>query len=404
MPEPRRTKRLVGYLEAAAGVALTTALIGALLSRAAIANASSLYLVVILTVAVRHGFRPSAWAALLAFVSFNWFHLQPLHTLTVGQLEELLALLLFLLVAAVTGQLAAAQRRQVDEARRREAELRALAAERDRLARDALDVEVLRRTDRARSALFASVSHDLRTPLTSIKASAGALLHDQVEWAPDERRAFARAIEDEADRLNQIVQELLDMSRIEAGAIVPALALYPLDALVGEAVARLRPAAAGHLVSVDVPEDLPPVPCDYVLIGQVLYNLVENALKHTPPGTRVRIEGDVRFGSARVAVTDEGPGIPPEALSRVFEKFFRVRSGDTAGTRGTGLGLAVARGFAEAHGGSLAAQSPPEGAGLGTRFVLSLPLAAPRAEHTAPTTETPVHGTNQQRPADRAAV
>ena len=370
-----RAQTVAGYAEAVLGVVLTTALIGLLLSRVAIANASILYLVVILAVAVRHGSGPSVFASLLAFLAFNWFHIHPVHTLTVAEPEELLALLLFLTVAAVTSQLASAQRRRGDEARRREAQLRALVIERDRLQGEAMDAEVLRRTDSARAALLASVSHDLRTPLASIKASAGSLLQEEVRWSPEERRAFALAIEEESDRLNQIVQELLDMSRIEAGAITPAPDFYPLDALVYEVVGRLRGAAAQHLVEVDVPDDLPPVPFDYVQIGQVLYNLLENALKYTPPGSHITIGAriDVEAGSAVLSVADDGPGIPSEAIPHIFQKFFRVRSGDTSGTRGTGLGLAVARGFAEAHGGSLVAYSPPPGAAHGALFELRLP-------------------------------
>jgi K+-sensing histidine kinase KdpD len=369
----RRARTLAGYAEAALGVGLTTALIALILSRAAISNASILYLVVILTVAVRHGSGPSVFAALLAFLAFNWFHIHPVHTLTVAEPEELLALLLFLTVAAVTSQLASAQRRRGDEARRREAQLRALVIERDRLQGEAMDAEVLRRTDSARAALLASVSHDLRTPLASIKASAGSLLQEEVRWSPEERRAFARAIEEESDRLNQIVQELLDMSRIEAGAITPSPDFYPLDALVYDVVGRLRGAAAEHLVEVDVPDDLPPVPFDYVQIGQVLYNLLENALKYTPPGSHITISARMEGDSALVSIADDGPGIPADALPQVFQKFFRVRSGDTSGTRGTGLGLAVARGFAEAHGGSLIAHSPPPGAAHGALFELRLP-------------------------------
>ncbi|HET7767862.1 MAG TPA: ATP-binding protein, partial [Chloroflexota bacterium] len=297
---------------------------------------------------------------------------------------HLLELLLFLVVAVVTSKLAAAQRDRAEGAQRQEAELRALMAERDRLAHAALDAEVLRRTDGARAALLAAVSHDLRTPLASIKASAGSLLQD-VEWSEEDQRAFARTIEQEADRLNVIVQELLDMTRIEAGAIRPARDFYPVDALVHEVVARLRDRAREHHVVVDVPDDLPPVPLDYVRIGQALYNLIENALKYSPPGSTICVAADLEEDRLRLTVTDDGPGIPAEALPRVFEKFFRVKSGDTAGKSGSGLGLAVARGFAEAHGGTIEVQSPPPDAARGTVFTLWLPAGvAPIDEEEVP--------------------
>ena len=250
----------------------------------------------------------------------------------------------------------------------------ALAVERARLREEALEAEVLRRTDETRRALLASVSHDLRTPLASIKASAESLLQEEVPWTPGDRQGFTLAIREEADRLNRLVENLLDVSRIEAGALRPEREWYPLDALVDDVVGRLKGATARHRLVVDVPETLPPVPLDYVLVGQALANLIENAVKYTPPGSTIRVTAGQEGDAVVLAVLDDGPGIPPAAQPRVFDKFFRVTGGDTARTQGTGLGLAVVRGVAEAHGGTAGVSSPPPGAARGTRFTLSLPL------------------------------
>jgi two-component system sensor histidine kinase KdpD len=251
----------------------------------------------------------------------------------------------------------------------------ALAVERVRLQAEANAAEVLRRTDELRAALLSSISHDLRTPLASIKAAAGSLRQHDVAWSDAERDAFAATIEAEADRLNRLVGNLLDLSRIEAGVLRPEKEWYPLSALVEDVLGRLGLLAADHSIAVDVPDTLPPVLLDYVEIDQVLSNLLENALKYTPPGTPIRVAAHVEGDALAVEVADQGPGIPPAALPRLFEKFYRVASGP-GHPRGTGLGLAVARGLVEAHGGRLGVESTP---GQGTCFRFTLPLGTPPA-------------------------
>jgi two-component system sensor histidine kinase KdpD len=180
--------------------------------------------------------------------------------------------------------------------------------------------------------------------------------------------------------LHRLVENLLDLSRIEAGRLQPDRDWFPLDTLVDDLLARLEPITAEHPVTVDVPEDLPPVPLDYVQIEEVLANLVENATRYTPPGTPVTISARQEGAAVRVAVADAGPGIPKDALPYVFEKFYRVAGGDRALTKGTGLGLAVARGFVEAHGGAIEVRSPAPGKTRGTVFTFTLPLTIPGQE------------------------
>ncbi|HEU0003177.1 MAG TPA: ATP-binding protein [Ktedonobacteraceae bacterium] len=244
--------------------------------------------------------------------------------------------------------------------------------ERERLRRESLQVEVLQRTDALRAALLSSVSHDLRTPLSSIKAAASSLLQEDVQWDDEARRSFAQAIVRESDRLNRLVANLLDMSRIEAGVLKPEKEWYPLDELIHDVLGRMQPLFQGRQVHTDIPDDLPPVELDYLQIDQVLTNLLENAMRYTPPGSPIDISVQLCDDSVMVSVADRGPGVPPSDFERVFDKFYRVLNTEkTTRTIGSGLGLAVCRGLIEAHGGRIWVENRPEG---GAIFRFTLPL------------------------------
>jgi two-component system sensor histidine kinase KdpD len=247
----------------------------------------------------------------------------------------------------------------------------ALTLERIRLQREANEAEVLRKTDELRTALLNAVSHDLRTPLSSIIASAGSLLQTDIDWTDEEEREFAQAIVGEAERLNRLVGNLLDLSRIEAGSLRPEKGWYDLRSLVEQVAGRLRPFTAGHKLSLDIPEELPPLHFDYVEIDQVLTNLIENAVKYTAPGTEIAVAVRAAASEVVIEVADTGPGIPPEALPRLFDAFYRAPT-EGGGPKGSGLGLAVAKGLVEAHGGHITADNRPEG---GARFAFTLPIS-----------------------------
>jgi two-component system sensor histidine kinase KdpD len=248
----------------------------------------------------------------------------------------------------------------------------ALTLERIRLQREATEAEILRKTDELRTALLNAVSHDLRTPLSSIIASGGSLLQRDIEWTEEEQREFAQAIVGEAERLNRLVGNLLDLSRIEAGSLRPEKGWYDLRSLVEEVAGRLRPITMAHKLVLDLAEDLPPLHFDYVEIDQVLSNLIENAVKYTPPGSEIRVAVRAQRDAVTVEVSDTGPGIPAEALPRLFDAFYRARI-EGGGPSGSGLGLAVAKGLVEAHGGQVAAENRAEG---GARFVFRLPISS----------------------------
>ena len=512
----------VGYAGALGAVALVSGFIGLVIARMNVANISMLYLIAVLASAAAFGIGPAIAASVAAFLTFDWFFIEPLHKLTVDDPAEWLSLVLFLVTAVITGSLAGQQRRRARQAEHREreavvlydvvrlmsdpdlnqalqavaerlrSELRlvavaidvgedwlpakravagdpkalppanisaqgpsemlvggsvptgvragmpgrwvrvvpphspvvdtidghhlhvvpvqsgdrrvgvltlahpseapefsgeddrllsavaaqvGLAVERRQLRRDATEAEILRRTDELKTALLNAVSHDLRTPLASIMASAGGLLQENVNWSDEERKDFARAIEHEARRLNQLVGNLLDLSRIEAGSLQLEKGWYDLSVLIDEVLGRLRPLTRRHKVVVDIPEDLAPVALSYVEIDQVLSNLIENATKYAPAGTEIRVSARRQGDEVRVEVSDQGPGIPPSALSRIFEPFYRVSRGRSQ-PKGTGVGLAVVKGLVEAHGGRIWVENRPEG---GATFTFTLPMAGENA-------------------------
>lgn len=245
----------------------------------------------------------------------------------------------------------------------------AVAIERTRMATDLQSMRVEAEGEKLRSALLNSLSHDLRTPLVSVIGAFTGLEGDVPEAS---RRALVETGLEEARRLDRYVQNLLNMTRIEYGALKPRRGPVDASEVIGTARADLRTVLAEHLVEVDLPPDLPHLDVDPVLLGQVLTNVLENAAKYAPGGSTIRIGAKAKGNVATLAITDEGPGIPPEEREKVFDLFYRVTEGDRRPT-GTGLGLAIVRGFVEAHGGAVRALAGPHG--LGTRIEIDLPVA-----------------------------
>jgi len=248
-----------------------------------------------------------------------------------------------------------------------------LVIERVRLRRESLQVQLLQRTDALRAALLSSVSHDLRTPLSAIKAAATSLLQEEIQWDDEERQSFILMIEREADRLNRLVGNLLDMSRIEGNALKPEKEWYPIDELIHDVLGRMQLLLQERSVQTYLPEDLPPVELDYLEIDQVLTNLIENAVRYTPIGSPIEISAQVDDEQMKISVADHGPGISPSQREHIFDKFYRVLDIQRDGTHpiGSGLGLAVSRGLVEAHGGRIWVEDREEG---GAIFRFTLPL------------------------------
>jgi len=245
----------------------------------------------------------------------------------------------------------------------------AIALDRVNLAEEARDAALRAKTEELRSGLLSAVSHDLRTPLATITGAA-TTLRESAALAPAQRRELLDAICEEAERLERLVANLLDMTRLDSGAVEPKREWVPLEEVVGGALTRLEKRLAGRAVATEIAPGLPLVSLDPVLVQQLFVNLLENAAKYTPAGTEIEIHASREGGTLVVDVADRGPGIPPGDEERIFERFHR---GAHAGVRGVGLGLPIARAIAHAHGGRLVAANRPGG---GAVFRLTLPIGA----------------------------
>jgi two-component system sensor histidine kinase KdpD len=250
----------------------------------------------------------------------------------------------------------------------------ALAIERARLAEEAERAQVRVETERLRNSLLSSVSHDLRTPLASITGAASTLLDDGARLDAATRRDLLESLHEEADRLNRLVQNLLEMTRLESGALQLHTEWHPVEEVLGAALGRFGTALARRAVTTGVPPDLPLVPMDDVLIEQVLINLFDNALKYTPADSPIEVTAEDAGGAVLIEVADRGPGLRPGEERRIFEKFHRAEAAPTQ--RGAGLGLAICQGIVNAHGGRIWAENRA-GGGVRVRFTLPVKDAPP---------------------------
>jgi two-component system sensor histidine kinase KdpD len=248
------------------------------------------------------------------------------------------------------------------------------ALERGRLAEQAQHAHVEVEGERLRSSLLSSVSHDLRTPLSVITGAASALVESDAVIAPPARRDLAQTIQEEAERLNRLVRNLLDMTRFAAGPVRITKEWQPLDGVVGAAIGRLEGQLSGRNVDTHLPRDLPLVPIDGVLIEQLFINLLENTAKYTPAGSPIEISARKDDKGLVIDVADRGPGIPPDLAQKIFEKFFRLPREREGG--GAGLGLAICRAIVEAHGGRIWVDSR-EGGGAAFHFTVPIEGAPP---------------------------
>ena len=452
-------------------VAFATAVVAVLDTVATSTGLAVVYLLAVLTVAIRRGGSAALATAVLSVLAFNYFFIAPVHRLTIADSENVAALVVFLVVAIVVGRLAAAARERAAEAeqrarlaaqREKEAEmlaavaallldgsaldpqldviaarvapalgvsvrlertvapapragerslpvpvshgrlwayvpgdrppdapvlgrvLQALAAifdvadERARVAARAAKAESAQRADVAKTAVLHAISHDLRSPLTAITTAASGLDDERV--GTEDRAELLAVLRDESARLAHLVDDLLDLSRVQAGAVNPRVDWLDVHEVVGRAASQVHVAS----VSIELPVDLPLVRADASQMERVFLNLLDNAARFSPVGRPVRVTGGVGGGHVTVRVIDEGPGVPLGQADAVFEPFYRGRrSGSAAGERdpgagaGAGLGLAICRGFVEANGGRLLLQRPVNG--RGASFAVSLPGSAPDA-------------------------
>ena len=459
--------RLWRYVIALIVIAAVTALFVALRSVLETTLVALLYLIPLGIITAYWGLGPGLTSALVAFLTFNYFFIQPYYTFTVHRPADIVILIVFLIVAVVISQLVARAQAGLAAAtaREREAtqlyelstaltglhddraivqilakqvyavaegehvELRlmgtwrsvfhlpemdaparppelvipiqaaravlgeirlwrakpeiassekrlfqtfasqgALALERARLMQSESRAQVLEESDKLKTAILSSISHELRTPLSTIKAAASSLRGKDVSWDSPARAELVNAIDDEADHLNLLVGNLLDMSRIESGALKPKREWNILHEIISGVLVRLKHLVADHKVVIDIPENFPLIPVDYVQMEQVFTNLISNSSKYAPGGTLIRISARVDNETVRVQVNNQGPKVPPEHLEKIFDKFFRITAADRV--TGTGLGLSICKGIIEAHKGRIWAENVVDG----LAFNFTLPL------------------------------
>lgn len=443
-------RQIAGWMLALIGGAVITRGLTSLRDALALSSVILIYLVFVVVVATVGGALPGIATAFVTSLLLNFYFTPPIHTWTIANPENVLALFVFLAVAGTVAWLVTTATRRAIESRRARAQaevlvrvagtmadsrepvtdlldflrttfelesaavlrrassgwrveahagtpcpvkpedgslsvelppgnamlvlvgptlraedrwvLRAFAAQLSagllerRLRSQASDAERLGAANELRTALLASVSHDLRSPLSSIKASASSLLQKDITWSPDETQEFLQTIDEEADRLNKLVGNLLDMSRLHAGRLNLAMSDVGVEEIVAVALTALG--ERGRTVLVDVPEDLPRVRADPGLLERAVSSLVDNALKYGP-GSSIRVEAGSVGNAVLVRVIDQGPGIPSDNREHAFTPFQRL--GDGQDGSGVGLGMAIARGFVEAMGGQLTLEDTPGG-------------------------------------------
>jgi two-component system sensor histidine kinase KdpD len=362
----------LGIIAALAAVAAGTLLVYPLKSVAPVVSLGVVYLPGILLISIVWGLRPALLASVASAVAFNFFYIPPLHRFMIADEQNWVGLATFAIVAVVSSTVAGlARSRAVEAERGREAAHRALAdaaalaRERDQMQAEMVEAEALRRSDELKTALLRSISHDLRTPLTSIIAGGSALALETLTVA--ERIELSETIVGEGERLSHLVENLLDMSRLEAGKAEPHRENIDLNEVLDGARATV---ARPESIRVAINADLPMVDADAVQLERAFANLFENAVRYGE-GKPVSVISTVLDGEIAVRVADQGPGIPESERERIFEPFQRGTA--NGGLRGSGLGLAIAKGFVEANRGDIAVESV---SGQGVSFVVSLPRAA----------------------------
>jgi two-component system sensor histidine kinase KdpD len=326
----------------AAGVAaLCTAVAFGLYPLVSLNDLVMVYLVGTLVVALRGWRGPALFSSLLGVLCFNFFFVPPRFTLHVEHSQFVVTFGVMFGVALIISHLAVRVRTQAEAAKR---------------------AEVVAETERLRSSLLSAVSHELRTPLAAIIGSASTLLSAAHDAGASSRDLLVN-IRDEADRLTRLVHNLIETTRLESGATLKK-ELYPIEDVIGTALERTDKLLAGRRVETDLPENLPLVPVDPVLMELVFVNLIENAVRHAPDAP-LDISARERMDAIEVSISDRGPGLKPEDLDRVFEKFYRASAAP-----GAGLGLAICKAVVTAHGGTILAENRPGG---GAVFRLTLP-------------------------------
>jgi two-component system sensor histidine kinase KdpD len=379
------SKSWFGYAAALIGIASVSGLLKLFGEHINPTTVALAFLLIILFIATAWGSRPAIVASIIGIVTFNFFFLPPFRTFAIRDPHNWIAFIVFMITAITVGQLSGRVKRRAEEAEAAKAEVERLYYELQDSFERSSQAKALKQSERLKSALLDAVTHDLRTPLTSIKASATTLLDDLYSSERNNaepgldmegRKEMLRVIDEESDRLDRFVEGLTKLARIDAGEMHLRRQRTQIDEIITMALKRAEPRTQTHQMEVWIEDELPTIKVDEQAIAEVIYTLVDNAAKYSPPGSPIRIRtATAADHTLQLSVEDHGPGLSPEIRERVFEKFFRaMRDGDAGDRRssGTGMGLAIARGIVDAHGGKIWIEDAEGHAGA--KFVIQLPV------------------------------
>ena len=367
----------VRYFAAVGGIALTTAILEPFQPRLNSTTVALGLLLVILFIATFIGRNPALLASAAAMLCFNYFFLPPVRTWTISEPQNLIAWAAFMITAITAGELSAYAKRRAEEAERNKQKIEKLYEELQAAFEKASHAEALRQSEQLKSALLDAVTHDIRTPLTSIKAAVTSLLDDEknegFQLDAEGKKEFLDIINEETDRLNHFTEGMVELARQEANAVQLRRNWCSVDEIFSAVLERASHVRQTHQVQVRTESQLPAIRVDAKAIVQVVYTLLENAAKYSPPNTLIKIIAQCAIHDmVEIAVLDEGRGIPPEMRERVFEKFFRVGLDSKIAVGGLGLGLAIARGIVESHAGKIWLTAGENN--HGTRVVFTVPV------------------------------
>lgn len=332
------------------------------------------FVLLVLFSATFFGRNPALVASFAAMLCFNYYFLPSVGSFRIADPQNLITWAAFTITAIIAGELSAFARRRATEAERQRIEIEKLYSELQQAFELAAESEALKRSEKLKSSLLDAVTHDLRTPLTSIKASVTTLLeneggHRTIELDAESRQEFLDVINEETDRLNGFIQEMVEMARIETNAPAAERQAGDVNTAINSAIDRAEKLTEKHRVLADLEMSLPAVAMDTRALAEVIYSLIDNAAKYSKAGSQIFIDSRRYDGAVEITVNDEGPGVPEEMREKVFDKFSRL---ETASAGGMGLGLSIARGLMESNGGTIRLDSREEG--TGARGIVTVPL------------------------------
>ena len=374
-------KKILGYVVAVVVIAAATAALKSFGNQINPITVALALLLIVLFVATAWGPQPAILSSLLGAACFNFFFLPPLHTFIVADPQNWIALFAFLVTAVTVGQLSARAKKRTEEANLARQEIERLYKELQETFEQASQAQALKQSEQLKSALLDAVTHDLRTPLTSIKASVTTLIDDERSLGTlkrstlgdDGRQEMLEVIDEEADRLDRFIEGLMELARIEAGELRLKRRNTSINEILLAATKRAQPLTKRHQVQIESSSDSLFVNVDEAALVEVLYALLDNAAKYSPEGSLIRISASLVGNEVLLRVADEGSGIPTHLRQRVFDKFFRAGARTSSEQpAGTGLGLAIAQGIVEAHGGRISIEDGKDGRGV--TIVVALPI------------------------------